>query len=169
MDDLFAAQYGDSGTLNWVQRGGGGYGENSYGITADDSGGVFIAGYFNTYAVFQTDSIHSATLSSYGYDDILVAKLGGTGTGVVTSNPSLKEPPVIRLYPNPSHTQFIIDIENLSASEVQITNVLGQEIMRHKIRNPKQETIDVSQLTPGLYFISLFADDATYTFKFVKE
>lgn len=73
-DDIFLAKYSPSGELLWATRGGGPGGDESFGITADDAGNVWITGYAGDGAVFG-----STTLSG-GSGFIFVAKANPNGT-----------------------------------------------------------------------------------------
>jgi hypothetical protein len=71
------------------------------------------------------------------------------------------------LYPNP-----VKDILNIS-SETTITNIaiynlLGQEVMTKSV-NDTENSIDVSNLTSGTYFVKVTADNTVKTSKIIKE
>jgi hypothetical protein len=75
----------------------------------------------------------------------------------------------IKIYPNPAHDKLNIELQNgnFSASEICITNILG-ELQKIQIIN---SAADISQLLPGLYFISVKFKDSNEKLikKFVKN
>jgi hypothetical protein len=68
---------------------------------------------------------------------------------------------VISLYPNPTSNILNIKTNSKTNSEIEITNQLGQTVLEQKF----SESIDISQLVPGYYFIRI---DNSYS-KFIKE
>ena len=66
-----------------------------------------------------------------------------------------------RVYPNPA--DYLITISGVQADKFRITNMLGQTLMTGCIDNENQQ-IDVSVLSPGVYFININGTTA----KFVK-
>ena len=71
----------------------------------------------------------------------------------------------LNLYPNPTSIQLTIDTE-LEISETTIIDITGKNI-----RSIKQNTntINVADLSKGIYFIKLVTDEGTITKKFVKQ
>jgi hypothetical protein len=79
--DIFIAKYNTSGTLQWLRRGGGTSGDFSNGIAVDGSGNVYVTGYFQVTANFNTPSASGGNeLISAGNRDIFIAKYNTSGT-----------------------------------------------------------------------------------------
>ncbi|MGC8864882.1 MAG: T9SS type B sorting domain-containing protein [Bacteroidales bacterium] len=72
--DVFVARYSSSGTLQWVQTGGGIFEDKALAIDADASGSVYVAGYYQGIAGFQ-----GFTLNSSGSEDVFVARYSNSG------------------------------------------------------------------------------------------
>jgi len=71
-----------SGDIQWIRSIKGTVGENSYAITNDPDGNVFVAGYYDSPASLTVDSTSSETISaaaSTGSDDIFIAKYSPDG------------------------------------------------------------------------------------------
>jgi hypothetical protein len=68
--DIFVAKYNSSGTLQWVQTGGGISYDYSLGVAVDAGGNVFITGYFHDTAIFGGTAKTSA-----GFSDIFMARI----------------------------------------------------------------------------------------------
>ena len=73
-DDIFIAKYDANGNFQWVQKAGGTSNEIGFGISADNSGNCYVTGYFTGTATFGTTQI-----TSYGGDDIFIAKYDANG------------------------------------------------------------------------------------------
>lgn len=65
------------------------------------------------------------------------------------------------LYPNPTSNTLNIKTNSKTNSEIEIFNSLGQMVLKQKY----SESVDVSKLVPGYYFIRV---DNSYS-KFIKE
>ena len=73
--DVFIAKYDSNGILKWTQQEGGTGFDEAWGITVEDTGNIFITGFFENGAVFGLD-----TLTSAGLYDIFIAKYNPFGT-----------------------------------------------------------------------------------------
>lgn len=62
------------------------------------------------------------------------------------------------IYPNPSDGNFSIEYESLKPMEIIIMNSMGAEVYRCKISDAKTD-INLSNLTPGLYFVNGITTD----------
>lgn len=71
----------------------------------------------------------------------------------------------VKFYPNPSTGKFIIH-SSIDKLQIEIYNILGEEILKSEIQNPKSE-IDLSAQPNGVYFIKLKANGETTTQKIV--
>ena len=68
------------------------------------------------------------------------------------------------LYPNPVNGVLHINSKS-NYSSIEILKVNGQLVATFT----KQETYNVSELSSGVYFLRVFADDGVTAKKFVKE
>lgn len=76
----------------------------------------------------------------------------------------------ILLYPNPAGNALIIRCAKLGDNgEIDIYNLMGEKIIRQQTTNDRQQTVDVSQLPSGIYFVRVKTDKGISTAKFVKE
>lgn len=76
--DIFIARYDANGQVVWAQRAGGSGLDEGRGIALDGLGNVYVAGYFNNIAAFNT-SPPAVNLSTAGGQDIFVAKYNSNG------------------------------------------------------------------------------------------
>ncbi len=74
----------------------------------------------------------------------------------------------VNVYPNPSQGIFKIQIEDEIAQNamVKILNTLGQEVAQIPLQS-KNQTIDISSLTKGLYFVNIQNNNTNTSLKIV--
>lgn len=71
------------------------------------------------------------------------------------------------MFPNPSKDRLNISAKN-NIEKAEIYNVLGKKVMTFTI-NKNSESLDVSNLTSGIYLIKYTVNDKVGTSKFVKQ
>jgi hypothetical protein len=72
------------------------------------------------------------------------------------------------LYPNPTTGQINLDLKNIIAAEINIKNALGQLVFVQS--EVTSGLIDISDVNPGMYFITLISiDGSTISKKIVKQ
>ncbi len=74
----------------------------------------------------------------------------------------------ILIYPNPASNQLTINCDQLSINEIRLANVLGQTLIEKTYADGisgLKENIDVSNLSSGLYFITITSGNTTSTGK----
>jgi Beta-propeller repeat len=73
--DIFIAKYNNNGTTLWVQRGGGSQTDSSIDLALDESGNVYITGFFKGTATFG----NLLSITSTGNQDICLIKYNNNG------------------------------------------------------------------------------------------
>jgi len=76
----------------------------------------------------------------------------------------------VKIYPNPASTELIVNVESDTrwfGNELQVINISGQIQLRKTITS-KIQTINISQLRPGIYFIRGEKQDQKIIEKFIK-
>jgi uncharacterized Ntn-hydrolase superfamily protein len=79
---------------------------------------------------------------------------------------------LIHLYPNPVDDELVISYNpSLNVSELEIYDINGRRVKRidSSILGDKQQTIDVSSLQSGIYFINMATIKGSHSMKFVKK
>lgn len=121
-------------------------------------GGV-IAGNLNRSDVAQI-GITTAMVDNVWYDNIYLHK------NTVLSNESFTASKV-NMYPNPSNN--VVNINSIDTIDsVIIMNVLGQTVMTKEV-NSNNFTLDISELNPGQYFMSLISNGVKVSKKLIKN
>jgi hypothetical protein len=94
-----------------------------------------------------------------GYDDL------GISDDEPVQNDSLK------VYPNPAKNHFTISVLKATMSSIEILSISGIKVFSREMdKGTKEETIDVSNLTSGIYFINVTGENGrNYTAKLMKE
>ena len=70
--------------------------------------------------------------------------------------------PEVKIYPNPANGHFFV--ENAVESEIYIFNIKGEMITSLDGNNEKQ-SIDISRLSKGLYFVKILDESRERTEK----
>ncbi len=70
----------------------------------------------------------------------------------------------LKIYPNPSDGNFFINNSNKEYS-IEIYNSIGQKV--YQIKNTNSETLSVSQLDKGIYFMKIIDDSKSTTKKII--
>jgi hypothetical protein len=114
-------------------------------------------------ALFAAGGARYSLLSSKGLDMPLIAEIP-----LQEEDPKWLQP---KLYPIPAATQLTLDLSydtRWVGHTLQVTNLQGQTIMTLAITS-KIQTIDISRLQPGMYFIAAKkADGESIKQKFIK-
>ena len=94
-------------------------------------------------------------------------------TNSSTCNLSLKEDQLnaaLSIFPNPSKEQFQIDASYIELEKASIYDVSGREISTHDLRNtPRVKTINMTNVSSGIYFLNVYSENAMVTKKIVVD
>jgi poly(A) polymerase len=71
----------------------------------------------------------------------------------------------ISVYPNPSTKEINFVLPSQNNFTVEIINTIGITVLK----NQNEKTIDISQLTTGIYFIKIYQDYNIFNSKFIKQ
>ncbi|NOU16226.1 MAG: T9SS type A sorting domain-containing protein [Bacteroidales bacterium] len=72
----------------------------------------------------------------------------------------------IKIYPNPSNNKLNIELNDIKQSTMRVIGIKG-DIMLTKIINRQFETIDISNLPKGVYFIQILQEHKSFVKKIV--
>jgi hypothetical protein len=160
--DIFVVKYDSNGNLVWAKGAGGTGTEAGYSVSADAGGDAYITGqYWNAPITFG-----SATLTNAGSNDFYIAKLSES-VGIDDMQQGIG---AIDIFPNPATDE--IKIENLKSKidAVEIFNTLGEKVYNSEEGFRKNaETINVSTLSSGIYFVRVRTGEGVSSAKFVKQ
>jgi hypothetical protein len=157
--DVFVQNIDPNGNLIWAKSVGGAGADIGYATTIDSSDNLYLTGLFSGTSNFNPNGIYN--LTSNGQVDAFVLKLG-----LVTNINTFKNEPIFNIYPNPTSFQLNIVNNMLLVNKIIIIDITGKIIMTTK---GNTKTINVADLSDGIYFIILVSDENTITKKFVKQ
>lgn len=131
-------------------------------ITSDASGDYILGGAIGGTQYFNNSQ---QIVNGGSQSDFFVAKYATEACSPLAVNENVI--PVIRVYPNPAKETLTINGDSVILIKyLYIYNLLGQLVQKNT--NPN-ETIDVSELKTGSYFIQIVTDKGTASHKFIKE
>ena len=73
----------------------------------------------------------------------------------------------ILVYPNPTNKFLNFSLDKIDNHMFEVYNTLGQIIISGKIIN-NENSVDVSGLKQGLYFLNIYSKNQSVTTKFIK-
>ncbi|WP_299891254.1 M28 family peptidase [uncultured Lacinutrix sp.] len=74
----------------------------------------------------------------------------------------------VNIYPNPATSTLNIDLPNYKTAQYKILNINGKTVLSNLMKN-KTESINISSIAQGVYFIELIVDKKIATLKFIKN
>ncbi|OFY90512.1 MAG: hypothetical protein A3K10_09225 [Bacteroidetes bacterium RIFCSPLOWO2_12_FULL_31_6] len=167
--DIFIVKYNPSGVAQWAKSAGGNYYDEPSSINVDRSGNVYITGYFNQIAYFDSITLTSSTSTGEG---MFIAKYADSM--VTDINAISNDNTAFIVYPNPVNEELnIIFSENISNAnaQIQIYSLEGKLIITPNLTIDNDLKINFSEsnfLQNGVYLIKVVSDVGTFTSKFIK-
>ena len=118
-----------------------------------------------TPGVYTIQVNHKGTLQGGSQEFSLIAN-GSTGISLNTIDYQYDNS--IFVYPNPANTILNFQVKNdIIIDSVSVTDISGKQIF--KSTNTIDNTIDVSNLSSGVYFITFTSENNSVTKKFIKQ
>ena len=120
-------------------------------------------------ALFAQNNIRNSFLASFACDSTLVQ--GGPVPSTDGVPPATTTLASTRLYPNPVHTSVTIECKAATATNLKtlaIFNSLGMRVFTSKLIQNKT-ILDLSHLTPGIYFVSISDGKDKFVTKIIKQ
>lgn len=114
--------------------------------------------------VYTIQVTHKGTLVGGSQAYSLIASGSGTGLGLDSRDFDNN----IFIYPNPATTVLNFDIKNdIVISSVKVTDISGKEVFQSI--NSVNNSVDVSNFSSGVYFVTFKSDNNSVTKKFIKQ
>ena len=143
LGDVFVIRYSPNGDVSWVVKLGAGNEDAGRSIIANAPNKVFVSGYFTGNV-----TVASTTLSSPANTwQIFFARVDA-GTTAINEISSFS----FKMFPNP--TSDILYLDGKGLETIEITDQLGKIIYTSELTSGKN-TVDVSSLDKGIYFIKI--------------
>jgi hypothetical protein len=97
-------------------------------------------------------------------DESFVAMFQLSPSSLVETKPSS----LVKVYPNPCSTALTIELSNAESGIVEVYTVEGKMVMRTNVSSMKS-TLDISNLTNGIYSLKCIQDDKVEVGRFAKQ
>ncbi|MEO5674274.1 MAG: kelch repeat-containing protein, partial [Chitinophagales bacterium] len=91
---------------------------------------------------------------------------------VITGIVEVNDHSAISIYPNPSSDQVFLHIASLhnnQAATISVINVLGKTILQQKVTWNDQVALEVKNLSPGIYLLTVVNEEEKFVTRFVRE
>jgi len=157
--DIFVSEYNAAGDVVWAKSIGGLTGDYPNAIQPVLSRDVYIAGCLGSTSI----TIGDSTFANAGTTNILVAKSGNTPA---TSLHEFSNSASISVFPNPANDFITFSCPQKATIEIQ--NIAGQ-VVRTTSTNGNAATLDLRNLSSGVYIIKATTDKEMVTKKFIKK
>lgn len=144
---------------------------------------VYLGDTATTLSLLGTLSGTSVNITGMEYSteyfwQIIAKNVGGEAVGsaiwsfTTQADPALSvaevETQKFKIYPNPVTDYLTID-SNLTIESVELTNQLGQVVLRLNSDSILNNTLDLSSISNGLYILKVNATEKTQTLKILKK
>jgi hypothetical protein len=162
---LFICKLNSAGNFIWATQFGDTLDTWGNAIKVDGAGNIYTSGWFSNTGDFDPGTgIYN--LTSFGWRDIFVHKMGQSSTGIIENN-SIDE---LKIFPNPTMSSFIISFQSrIMKGNIEISNILGETLFAENIFNESKKEINLKNITDGIYFVKLFDGEKYYCKKVIIE
>jgi hypothetical protein len=160
--DAFVQKLDNNGDFVWAHHYGSTVEDHGISIALDASNNIYMAGHFNGTADFDF-SLGTSNLTTAGSRDAYFTKWSQSAVGI---GENLLSENALYLYPNPAIAQITIANLELSIVNVTILDAIGKVV---KTQKPTNNTINISNLISGVYFLQVQTDSGISTQRFIKE
>lgn len=155
--DIFLVKFDPNGNIIWGKRAGGTNADGASSVAINTSDNIFLTGSYQSTSI----TFGSTTLTNAGYSDIFLSKLDN----IVTASNDIYNSSYISVFPNPVTEYITINVPQKST--IEIADINGQIV--RTIYNIKEATIEISDLSSGVYILRVKTDKEIVTKKFIKE
>jgi len=150
--DAWIIKINDTGQLLWQKTMGGPNNDTAFNVNPASDGGFISIGV--------SASATGDLSNNYGLDDFWIVKLENS---LFTENFAKT---AFKIFPNPAKSVVNIQFPDETPIDgIQLIDLSGKVVRQQS----GSKSIDIEQLSSGLYFIKVLAGDKTYTTKFIKQ
>ncbi len=159
------AMYSASGNMMWFSTAASADLDWTVSLARDASGGLIIAGGFNTMGVTDTLSFGAHALVNDGsWRQSFLAKFNPSALSTAFSELSFND---VYIFPNPSSGIFTLQM-NGSSAKICVRDVMGRCVFQKDCKSETLE-IDLSAQSKGIYFLEVLAEGKREVKKIVLQ
>lgn len=114
--------------------------------------------------VYSTTSIKTGTAAPNVTNNVNITVNNDVFAGITEIN----EADIASFYPNPASNNLFINLNKINSATVEIYNELGQIVLSEKLFQ-HNNTVDISMLKSGIYFVRTTGDNKYSVRKLIKE
>lgn len=92
----------------------------------------------------------------------------GEATGIITATQSIENNTLLNVFPNPANDVISIQLGNTEQANYQVLNITGQVLFSGEISDGST-SLDLSQLTSGIYGLRITSEATVQTTKIIKK
>ena len=162
--DAFLVKFSSIGTRLWATYYGGTGGDFGFGCCTDKYSNVYLTGKSSSTNGIAYGNCHQTTIK--GGTDAFLVKFDTYYTDVAI--PKNQENNQLIIFPNPVKNKLTLNTQLCMSSDcvIEIKNSLSRSMF---VCNSESTEIDVSILSPGIYFLTIRGQNNQKTIKFIKE
>jgi len=160
-NDAYIAKLDAMGNFVWAKRLGGTSYDDAWSVALDSFDNIYTIGSFSDTVDFDP-GIGVLNLTSAGDNDVFIHKMRPENLGI--SENIIGEH--FKMYPNPTSGILYIIGEVNNLTQIEIYSITGQKVM--DVKNNFSE-INIDELRSAIYFVKLYSQEGTATFKIIKE
>jgi len=151
--DLFISEFDSQGNFIWAKTGGGINDDCVRTVDCDQSGNIYVGGYFESPSLFLAPLSLVNAGGTSGGKDVFISKINGTTTSILT----LDNLSSMVIYPNPASNQITVNLPKTNHSQftVTLTDLAGKEIYREIVEDKNELTLSVNDFSDGVYMLKL--------------
>jgi hypothetical protein len=165
--DIFVSAFASSGEAVMIKTAGGTSDERSLDVIIDNMYNVYATGYYYSMPA----SFDAIQLMNSGNGDMFTAQLSVPDLAkLILAGVSEEDKNSWTLAPNPTN-RFVnlIPAKQLNDVKIQVSNILGQNVLEEELTNPGNISVDLGSLPVGIYNISIKSANTVMTYKVIKN
>ena len=111
-----------------------------------------------------------AAKSTNNQSDVGLFTLTASESSVLSTDNFIEEKTELVMFPNPAKSNVSVVLSNnLTIQKVEVYSILGDKIITQKSENKSKITLDVSNLSAGIYFVKVKSEDKIRSKKIIIE
>jgi len=124
-------------------------------------------GSFNTANTTMDMTVGEVAIETYTNNTILTQGFQQGNLKVETVVIEIEEE--IKIYPNPTTSIIIIEVERVGDAELVLIDALGKTVLKGEMKNQQKKELDLRQLAEGNYFLQLIKDGKKSVYQINKS